>query len=233
VVATLAVYLVAIGGDYFEFRFFDAVLPVWGLWTAAGVGWLAGRIARPARARVAASLLAALPLAANLATALRPVAATTLLTTPEQEAGYTRGFAAAGRWLALNLEPDDVIAVRPAGVIPYLARVRAVDMLGLNDREIARRSGALAREGAVGHQRAPSREYLAQRGVTYLIAHPEFSPRPAPPGLGIVSAELRPGLWLLFERLDPHARLEARAYGLGEHRGSLEGWQPVERAEAP
>ena len=137
----------------------------------------------------------------------------------------------AGRWLALNLPPEEVIAIRPAGAIAYLSRARSIDILGLNDREIARNTADLDLAQPVGHQRRLPAGYLGKRGVTYYIGHPQFREAPAVEGDRWVSAEVLPGAFFIFEILSPKASLEPRVYRYGEHRGLLVGWRPVEDAD--
>lgn len=227
-VIVYAGYVISIGGDYFEFRFLDPVLPIWALWTVAGTASISAHISRPPVARLALLALTLLWLSANVQSVLQPPEASLARTTPEAEAQYTRKFVAAGRWLALNLQPRDVIAIRPAGAIAYLSGARCLDILGLNDRAIAHgASGMIAPDQSIGHQRLVSRDYLVRRGVTYFIGHPQISPFPARPGRGFISAEIEPGRFLIMDRLDPGSHLEDRIYLLSEHRGSLQGWAPA------
>lgn len=233
VVALYAVYLALIGGDYFEFRCFVPVLPIWSLWTIEGsrrlTRWLASPKLGPAL--LGASVL--LWLGANARSVLDPPEADLTRTTPEAEVDYTRTFAQVGRWMALNLPGDERIAIRPAGVIAYLSRAKCLDIVGLCDREIARDDALISLDQSIGHQRLVTREYLVRRGVTYFVGHPHVSAFPARPGRGLVSIELEPGRFLVMHRLAPDASFEDRIYRLDEHAGSIRGWHPVERRSLP
>jgi hypothetical protein len=55
----------------------------------------------------------------------------------ERQALHDR--TAIGRWMGANLPDSTVVAVVPAGVIPYESRLPTIDMLGLNDEHIAHR----------------------------------------------------------------------------------------------
>ncbi len=133
-------------------------------------------------------------------------------------------FARAGRWLALNLGPGESIAIRPAGVIAYLVDAPALDLLGLNDRAIARDPTFRVR-GPAGHQLRVPTSYVRDRGITYLIGHPRFRPAPGEEGK-FVSIEMRPGEYLIFEPLGPNAKFQPRVYRRHEHAGALRGWRP-------
>lgn len=211
-------YLVAIGGDYFEFRFLDAVLPLWALFAAAGIAGIGTLLERRARLRRAAlASLAALALGCNALTLLDPFAGAPGITTVEQEARFTRGYVEIGLWLARNLPPGESIALRPAGAIPYLSRAPTLDLLGLNDREIAR-GDEFVIESAAGHRRRVGREYARARGATYWIGQPTLSPR-AMPSSRRASVEIAPGVWFSFEPLAEDARFGPGVYPLGTHAG--------------
>ncbi len=212
-------YWIAIGGDYFEFRFLDAVLPLWALCPARAVAAAAAR-ARPIRP---AAALGGLCLAANACTLTRPPADTP--TTPEREAQYTQHFVLAARWLARNLAPGESIAIRPAGVIPYLSGAPTLDLLGLNDREIARSPRFRQAGGLIAHRFDVPVTYARERGVTYFLGHPRLEAAPAPPPLA--SVEVVPGTYLLFLPLSPAARWQPGVHRVWEHAGLLPGWTPA------
>jgi arabinofuranosyltransferase len=74
---------------------------------------------------------------------------------------------AMGYWLAANTDPDDVIALSAAGAIPYYAQRPVIDMLGLNDRHIAR-------HGAVRHRAQPAHKrydaaYVLDRAPEFIL----------------------------------------------------------------
>jgi hypothetical protein len=62
------------------------------------------------------------------------------------------------------------LATTAAGAIPYYARVTSIDMLGLNDKYIARFGHYFGR--AAGHERIASLAYLEQRKVNLIVSHP-------------------------------------------------------------
>jgi hypothetical protein len=221
-------YVASIGGDYFEFRFFVPVLPLWAIWTVAGSLELASVVARPAAQRGIVVLTTLTWLGANIQSTLEPHEDTLKISTPEAEAQYTQSFIQTARWLALNLGPHDYIAIRPAGAIAYFTRARCLDLLGLNDRAIARDQSLIALEASPGHQREVTRDYLVRRGISYYVGHPDLSPAPARPGRGHISIEIEAGVFLILHRIAPDAVFQDRIYFLGQHAGSLQGWEPVQ-----
>jgi hypothetical protein len=72
-----------------------------------------------------------------------------------------------GRWFANNSAPDDVIATNAAGAIPYLADRPAIDMLGLNDRHIAR-EGAVEDAAPIGHKKSDA-GYVLDRQPEFIV----------------------------------------------------------------
>jgi hypothetical protein len=143
-VAVAAGYEVAIGGDWIAHhgsRFVAPVLPLLALLVARGVAAAQDRLAarRPhpplARAGVAVVLCAAAGLAASPPAARRewldPRAPTLL-------AEFNQRNWALGSFLRGHADPSLRVAVHWAGVVPYVSRLPAIDVLGKSDRHIAR-----------------------------------------------------------------------------------------------
>lgn len=63
------------------------------------------------------------------------------------------------------------IATTAAGAIPYYAKLPTIDMLGLNDKWIARNEKV--RSPRPGHQKRASIDYLMNRRVHLLVGHPQ------------------------------------------------------------
>ena len=221
------IYWLVIGGDYFEFRFLEPLLPFWSIAVALGIGAVGSRLARGRRA--SAVVLSGVALTANVFSVTFPYVGDGQITSPERETQYTRLFVLAARWLATNIPPDEVIAIRPAGAIAYLTRLHCIDTLGLNDREIATMKSAIT-SGPAGHRRQVSMPYLKQRGASYYVGHPVVVKAPARDGSGYISAEVAPGRFLLIGQLDPNATLGSRTYAWGTATAPLTGWEPVEGA---
>jgi hypothetical protein len=161
-------YVLAVGGDQFEYRFLVPVLPL--------AAWLFGQGLRALHGR----LRDMLPRPVQIAATALP----TLLLLLAVRAGYERhrGEHSAieaiehyatrrseeGRFLRACIErgllPRQVVlAVSGAGAVPYYTGWTTVDCLGLNDEHIAHLP--LAERGLIGHERWAAPEYLDQRGV--------------------------------------------------------------------
>jgi len=80
-------------------------------------------------------------------------------------------------WKGIGLKLNEIdtndklrIAVSPAGAIPYFSRLYTVDMLGLNDKHIAK--NGLKYRDTPGHFKMASLEYLDSKSVNIIIGHP-------------------------------------------------------------
>jgi len=164
-------YLIRIGGDFMEFRFIVPMLPSFFI----AMAWTVERLAPR---RVWQLGLVGLVLVGSLGHALlfdRSPLKRGLESIPRLDEFVTEpvvGWGAIGHLLAEVFEPDDgvVIAVSPAGAIPYYSRLEAIDMLGLNDRWVARHGLVLG--DRPGHQRIATLAYLKERGANLVIGHP-------------------------------------------------------------
>jgi arabinofuranosyltransferase len=129
-----AAVAVAVGGDWMlGYRLFHAPIALAaGLVPLALAGVAAG--GAPRRARKARAGLVALAAVANLAGSFRD---------PRVEVASRPTLVAAGerigRWMRAHLPADALLATNTAGCIPYYSGLRIVDMMGINDRTIARR----------------------------------------------------------------------------------------------
>ncbi|MEM7586832.1 MAG: hypothetical protein AAF560_25810, partial [Acidobacteriota bacterium] len=68
-----------------------------------------------------------------------------------------------------------MIATTAAGAIPYYSQLPIVDMLGLNDRWVARHGVVMG--SRPGHTRRADFDYLLERRVNLVIGHPRVEPR--------------------------------------------------------
>jgi len=184
-VALFAAYTLAVGGDHFEFRFVDVLLSFLAL-GAAALGARATETAPRAIAAAAGALLvaaAAWPTVAGFDGVERHIAIGgrthyISIVSVETEQRYLDYWTRIGVWLREHAGPGESIALTPAGVIPYLTGLRTLDMLGINDREIARGPALPGRN--VGHEKRVEADVARARGITYLIADPVISIDSAP-----------------------------------------------------
>ena len=176
-------YVLLVGGDHFEFRFVDPVLPLLYLMAAMAMCRVLGDAAILARG-VSASLLvaaAAMPSVIGFHSVDQHIdlwgrTHYVSIASAEEEATWLSYWRRIGVWLRDHADASESIAVTPAGVIPYITDMRTLDMLGINDREIARMPALPGRN--VGHEKRVEADVARARGITYLVADPVISLEP-------------------------------------------------------
>lgn len=191
-------YVIAVGGDFMEFRMIVPALPAVALLSAAGIAELTTlmpwRIARPA-----ALVLAVAAAATRSVHHARDFRGITDDKTLDSVAALRTfyGLHSDDDWellgTALRREIGDqgvVLATSACGAIPYYSRITTIDMCGLNDAHVAR-NGIRADDSyrRPGHRLAASRKYLRDRGVHLILGHPHVVPR------GLLSSQLDLQYW--------------------------------------
>jgi len=169
------IYVVAVGGDFMEFRFLVPALPLLMVLFAVAMG--ASRL----RYAVLAVLVAASCAHARFFTTMPwKLGLSSVPDLRKCVVGET-GWPRIGEMLSQTFHdmPGLRMAMTPAGAIPYYSRLPVLDMLGLNEPEVARH-GALLSDRA-GHRRIATIAYLRAQGVNLVIAHPTLVPRNAGP----------------------------------------------------
>ncbi len=68
----------------------------------------------------------------------------------------------AGLWMKDKLPEDTVIATNTAGSVAYYSELKTIDMLGLTDKHIARRSVENMGQGSAGHEKGDGRYVLSR-----------------------------------------------------------------------
>jgi len=163
-------YVVLIGGDFKPTgRFIVPVLPmlavlaqetVWGLvqrgqglrWAVAGLGAALGVWGYLAQYEVAAGHA-------------------------EERHANLEARKLVGDWIATHTPPHTVIAIHSAGVIPFYANRRTIDMWGLTDRTIARTEMAGMGTGMAGHEKTNPTYVFRQNPDLYLPEDKVFTLR--------------------------------------------------------
>jgi hypothetical protein len=192
VCALWCIYIVRVGGDFMEFRFFVPVLPLMFVLAVATLR-AAGSAIPTAGGKIVAALAIMLPICSAFHAA-------TFDGTPGVEqipklrdyiTGENGNWEQAGEALAaLFPERDVTIATTAAGAIPYYSMLPAVDMLGMNDAWVARNGEIIGPRP--GHRRAATLAYLNERGVNLVIGHPlvrSVDAGPAPDRCSIADLE--------------------------------------------
>ncbi len=166
----LTAWVVAVGGDAWEFRFFVPLLPALALLSVAGIDALAARV--PRRRTALAVVLAAALVASQAATLVRPFRGFGAVASTGNMKAQADEMLRQGRALARYLSPADRIAIGWAGALPYVSGAWHLDVWGLNDPEIASRP--FDRDQVLYHRRRASWEDIVARRVMFADIYNDF-----------------------------------------------------------
>lgn len=84
-----------------------------------------------------------------------------------------------GKWLRERAPADTIIATNTAGTIPYYSKLHTIDMLGLNDRHIARKEMPYMGLGYAGHEKGDGAYVLGHRPDIIQFSSSSGSERPS------------------------------------------------------
>jgi arabinofuranosyltransferase len=180
-VSTWFAYVILIGGDFMEFRFFVPMMPPLFVFFACAITTdLGSRLLRPVwLAALATAILAFLSFVQGRT--FRGVTEDQTLDSVSA-LGTFYGAVPNGDWArvgsALGKElrgTGATISTNDAGAIPFYSDVYTIDQLGLTDAWVARngvRPGPRYRRP--GHQRFATVQYLQQRNVTFVLGSPRI-----------------------------------------------------------
>ena len=90
---------------------------------------------------------------------------------------YEMQWSMFGKWLKMNTSPNTVIAVGPAGKIPYYSELYTIDMWGLNNEHIARTH---SKRLAAGHKKFDF-DYVLSLKPEFIIGYAGFKDSDMPP----------------------------------------------------
>jgi hypothetical protein len=163
--AFFSLYVVLVGGDAYPYsRFFVPVAAL--LAPAAEIGFRRAWMSLARRLSLGARLGAML--SGILLVALGAGEAFSSFRGPQldefrfgEEVNGRRAMIAA--WLRDNLPGDALVALNPAGVIPYFSRLPTLDQVGLTDAHIAREGKRFTNAILYGHNRHDSKYVLSRR----------------------------------------------------------------------
>jgi arabinofuranosyltransferase len=219
------VYIALIGGDVFEYRFFHPVLGLLAVPVAAGIAHGA-RALRGTGSRTlplaAAATLATLVVVHGLVVSYagfqvvdRPVAlgpqhGSVSIVSVEFEHAFAQPFARLGQWLGTHAAPGETVALRAIGAAGYYSGLRVVDVHGLIEPDLSRLP--VLHRDVVGHERRADVAYLLERGMTYYAAGRTPIPLPGPDPNRFVRVRLPDGEVLVFQSVDPKARIQPGEY---------------------
>ncbi len=175
-------YIIFVGGDFMEFRFFVPILPALFIALAEIIATGHGRGWRSPYVGAVAFVLLQAVFSIRHGRTFRG----------ENEGQYdsVKGLATFygkvldNEWDRIGTPIGDVLAetgatlaCNGAGAIPYFADLPTVDQLGLNDVWVARHGARPTDYTRPGHQRFATHAYLVERGVTFVIGSPVLVPR--------------------------------------------------------
>jgi arabinofuranosyltransferase len=167
-----------VGGDALPmFRFLVPLLPVFFLLLAQGTAGLLEKFGarRGARPALLATLLILAVCAARMGFAGAPH------DDVRRDISEVSAWKEIGGWFRDHAPRDATIAVIPAGAIPYVSKLRAIDMLGLNDATIAHHDVPGLGSGLPGHEKFDVDYVLSRRPDFILLGVYGLDPGPRPP----------------------------------------------------
>ncbi len=178
-------YVIAVGGDFMEFRFFVPILPA--LAIAVSEFALTAAPDRVPRASVRGGLIVALLAAFSLRHGLTFEGVDDHSYDSVTTLGNFYYKVRDNDWTKLGASLKEplagtraTLACNGAGAIPYNSELPTVDQLGLNDAWIARNGTHAPPEyPRPGHQRYATYDYLVAQHVTFVIGSPYLVPRGA------------------------------------------------------
>jgi hypothetical protein len=161
----LVSYVILVGGDGLPmYRFLVPGLPLFFLLIALGTTGLVTRLGAGRAARIGAAILIVCMCAGNALRAYRGPSARSVARSRLEVLAWKE----VGAYFGENAPAGASIAVLAAGAIPYFSRLEAIDMLGLNDRTIARREMPDLGRGHAGHEKYDI-DYVLSRQPTYVV----------------------------------------------------------------
>jgi len=161
-----ALYVIAIGGDIFPaYRHAVPLIVTSAVMVSEAAGWALEAGVRGRRIRTAAAVPGILALAWLLHFGQRP--------DPEVRRAHEERWEWAGEPIGLFLKRaytavEPLMAVDPAGCLPYFSGLRALDMLGLNDRFLSHHRPPDFGHGPLAHELGDG-GYVARRQPDLIV----------------------------------------------------------------
>ncbi len=164
-------FVVKVGGDFMEFRF---MVPVWPFMALLFCSVIFDHVSdeKLRRAFLTLFFIGSIHHAVAWGLTITNYGIQGTAELHEYVSSSGEDWSGIGKFLgsAFGGEPGFRISTTPAGAIPFYSKLETIDMLGLNDRWVAR-NGVI--EGLMpGHQRRATLPYLVGRSVTLVIGDP-------------------------------------------------------------
>jgi len=166
-VGTYTLYVISVGGDHFPGdRFFVPLVPWLALLLADGIAWVFGWArGQPRYARLAPAALAIILLLYSGNALYRRPNFDSIIKGDDESLGIWREL---GWWLLDHGAPGESMAASGAGAVAFYSNHETIDLLGLNDKHIARVQIADIGAGAAGHEKRDPDYVLNVRRPTYI-----------------------------------------------------------------
>lgn len=175
------IYLVIVGGDWmFANRFFVPIIPL--LYILSAVGFVFA-VERFKNIRFKNYSIGSLinTIAIILSVLLFSITLTFLeykqLIIKDENYKYEMQWSKFGQWLKNNVSPNTIIAVGPAGKIPYYSELYTIDMWGLNNDFIAK---TRSKRIQAGHKKFDF-DYVLSLKPEFIIGYAGFNDSDIPP----------------------------------------------------
>lgn len=173
--AVYVTYLVMVGGDWMiANRFFVPVLPI--LYILSVIGFLnfvlkIKEYYKDETRALKAARITAITISILLFILTLSFLEYRQLIIKDNNAKYEMQWSMFGKWLKMNAPPETVIAVGPAGKIPYYSELYTVDMWGLNNDYISKTE---SKRLQAGHKKFDF-EYVLSLNPMYIIGYAGFT----------------------------------------------------------
>ena len=171
IIAFWIAYILKVGGDFMEYRFFVSILP----YIIILITWSITRVKRQWIKFVLVFAVVASSISHQfLFDKYRGIVSVEVLR--NEVVGKKYSWSEAGiklKELFGRDSADVVIATTAAGAIPYYSQFKTIDMLGLNDPWIAQ-YGEPTKYFRPGHNKWAKLDYYLKEKVNFIIGHPQF-----------------------------------------------------------
>jgi arabinofuranosyltransferase len=174
------IYIVAVGGDWMiANRFFVPILPL--LYILSIIGFIHFLIKlQNINKSLEKTLSLGRKMLVGLCILLFAVTLSLLeykqLIIKDDNAKYEEHWSMFGKWLKMNVPPETIIAVGPAGKIPYYSELYTIDMWGLNNAYIAKTE---SKRLHAGHKKFDF-DYVLSLKPEFMIGYAGFTDKDVP-----------------------------------------------------
>jgi len=175
-------YLVAVGGDWMiANRFFVPVLPFLYVLSSIGivytVKWFRSKDGRDVKKIIRNTRIVSVVICVLLFVLTLSLLEYKQLIIKDENATYEMQWSMFGKWLKVNVSPNTIIAVGPAGKIPYYSDLYTIDMWGLNNEHIAMTN---SKRLQAGHKKFDF-DYVLSLNPEFIIGYAGFLDKDMPP----------------------------------------------------